>query len=94
MTRSIEAVFDGTTLRPDEPLELPPNTRVRLTIESLAPPTPGGWFLRTAHSLALAGHAMGRPTSRPDSGRCCGKIHDDLSVIFNPPVPPRSRAMQ
>ena len=55
MTRSIEAVFDGTTLRPDEPLELPPNTRVRLTIESLATPTPGGAFLRTARSLALEG---------------------------------------
>ncbi len=55
MTRSIEAVFDGTTLRPDEPLELPPNTRVRLTIESLATPTPGGSFLRTARSLALEG---------------------------------------
>ena len=55
MTRSIEAVFDGTTLRPDEPLELPPNTRVRLTIESLASPTTGGSFLRTARSLALEG---------------------------------------
>ena len=55
MTRSIEAVFDGTTLRPDEPLELPPNTRVRLTIESLATSTQGGSFLRTARSLALAG---------------------------------------
>ena len=55
MTRSIEAVFDGTTLRPDEPLELPPNTRVRLTIESLSTPTPGGSFLRTARSLLLEG---------------------------------------
>ena len=23
-------------------------------------------------------------SSKPDSGRCCGKIHYDLSVIFNP----------
>jgi predicted DNA-binding antitoxin AbrB/MazE fold protein len=38
MTKSIEAVFDGETLRPDEPLELPPNTRVRVTIESLPVP--------------------------------------------------------
>jgi hypothetical protein len=55
MTRSIEAVFDGSTLRPDEPLELSPNTRVRLTIESLATPKPSASFLRTARSLDLAG---------------------------------------
>ena len=55
MTRSIEAVFDGATLRPDEPLELPPNTRVRLTIESLPTSAKSGSFLRTARSLALAG---------------------------------------
>ena len=34
MTKVFEAVFDGATLRPDEPLELPPNTRVRVTVES------------------------------------------------------------
>ncbi len=55
MTRSIEAVFDGATLRPAEPLELPPNTRVRLTIESLPPSAPSGSFLRTTRSLTLAG---------------------------------------
>jgi hypothetical protein len=55
MTRSIEAVFDGSTLRPDEPLELPPNTRVRLTIESLPTPKAAASFLRTARSLDLAG---------------------------------------
>jgi len=55
MTKRIEAVFDGTTLRPDEPLELPPNTRVRLTIESFETPKQAGSFLRTARSLALAG---------------------------------------
>jgi hypothetical protein len=30
MTKTIEAVFDGVMLRPDEPLDLPPNTRVRV----------------------------------------------------------------
>ncbi len=55
MTKTIEAVFDGAALLPDEPLELPPNTRVRVTIESL--PTSGepGLFLRTARGLALDG---------------------------------------
>ncbi|MGO9274191.1 MAG: antitoxin family protein [Terriglobia bacterium] len=55
MTKSIEAVFDGVTLRPDKPLELPPNTRVRLTIESLPTPSNAGSFLRTARTLGLAG---------------------------------------
>lgn len=55
MTKMIEAVFDGETLRPDEPLELAPNTRVRLTIET--PPLSGApqSFLRTARSLNLSG---------------------------------------
>jgi hypothetical protein len=55
MTKSIEALFDGVTLRPDEPLEIPPNTRVRLTIESLRTPGVTGSFLRTARNLGLVG---------------------------------------
>ena len=55
MTKSIEAVFDGVTLRPDEPLELPPNTRVRVTIESLPAAGEAGSFLRTARNLKLSG---------------------------------------
>jgi hypothetical protein len=55
MTKSIEAVFDGVTLRPDEPLELPPNTRVRVTIESLPAAGEAGSFLRTARTLKLSG---------------------------------------
>ena len=55
MTKSIEAVLDGVTLRPDKPLELPPNTRVRLTIESLPTPGEAGSFLRTARTLGQNG---------------------------------------
>jgi hypothetical protein len=55
MTKSIEAVFDGVTLRPDKPLELPPNTRVRLTIESPTVPAQPRSFLDTALGLALSG---------------------------------------
>ncbi len=32
MTQTIEAVFDGAVLRPDLPLSLAPNTRVRINI--------------------------------------------------------------
>ena len=34
MTRTLEATFDGEALIPDEPLDLKPNTRVRVTIET------------------------------------------------------------
>lgn len=57
MTKTVEAIFDGEMLRPDEPLGLPANTRVRLTIEV----TPrhgaprGASFLRTAKALQLSG---------------------------------------
>ena len=56
MTQTLEAVFDGTVLCPDEPLELAPNTRVRVTIEAVETsekqPTS---FLQTARSLNLEG---------------------------------------
>jgi hypothetical protein len=55
MTRTIEAIFDGKTLRPDEPLELAPNTRVRLTIETTSPSLAPVSFLRTARGLGLDG---------------------------------------
>ncbi len=76
MTKSIEAVFDGVTLRPDEPLELPPNTRVRLTIESLPASGEPESFLRTARSLGLTGPADWSANletylygDKPDSGK-------------------------
>ncbi len=48
MTKIIEGLFDGVALRPDEPLDLPPNTRVRLTI-------------RARHLLASRGRFLVRP---------------------------------
>ena len=56
MIQTVEAVYDGTVLRPETPLGLQPNTRVRVTIEAVqkngdAPSS----FLRTARSLDLAG---------------------------------------
>jgi predicted DNA-binding antitoxin AbrB/MazE fold protein len=56
MSQIIEAIFDGQVLQPAEPVELAPDTRVRLTIEAIAQPegkTPS--FLRTARALNLEG---------------------------------------
>ncbi len=37
MTKTLEAVFDGEVLRPDDKTGLEPNARYRLTIEDTAP---------------------------------------------------------
>lgn len=56
MANIIEATFDGKVLHPDEPLELAPNTRVRIAIEEVLPdgqePTS---VLDVAQSLNLHG---------------------------------------
>ena len=58
MTQTVEAVFDGAVLRPEQALALEPNTRVRLTVEVL-PSTAAApaSFLHTARSLGLRGPA-------------------------------------
>lgn len=55
MSQTLNAIYDGTVLRPDVALALEPNTRVRLVVEVIpAPKTPAS-FLRTARSLDLSG---------------------------------------
>ena len=56
MIKTLEGLWDGTTIHPDEPLDVEPNTRVRFTIETEAPPTDGNLsFFDTALSLNLEG---------------------------------------
>jgi predicted DNA-binding antitoxin AbrB/MazE fold protein len=55
MATTIEATFDGQVFRPAEPVSLPPNTTVRITIEPI--PVKPASFLRTARSLNLEGPA-------------------------------------
>jgi hypothetical protein len=58
MTRTLFATFDGEVLRPEEPVALAPNTRVRLTIETTeVNETSSASFLRTAQALNLQGPA-------------------------------------
>jgi hypothetical protein len=53
MATTIEATFDGRVFHPTDPVSLPPNTTVRLTVEPIqGKPTS---FLRTARSLGLEG---------------------------------------
>lgn len=56
MTRTVTATFDGEVLRFDEPVDLEPNTKVRITIEESEPlPKKTLSFLDTAASLNLEG---------------------------------------
>ncbi|HSC70699.1 MAG TPA: antitoxin family protein [Candidatus Methylomirabilis sp.] len=56
MVKTIEALFDGTVFRPTESVPLAPNTRVRVTIETvLSGEVATASFLRTARNLHLDG---------------------------------------
>jgi predicted DNA-binding antitoxin AbrB/MazE fold protein len=56
MVKMIEALFDGTVFHPAEPIALAPNTRVRMTIETVLPAEGKATsFLRTARALNLEG---------------------------------------
>ena len=56
MTKTLHALYDGKVLRPEEPLDLKPNIRVRITIEAPEVERPERRsFLETARSLKLEG---------------------------------------
>jgi hypothetical protein len=56
MTQTIEAIFDGKVIRPDQPLALAVNTRVRVTIEPIAEtPCSRHSFLNTAREIKIKG---------------------------------------
>jgi hypothetical protein len=56
MTTTVFATFDGEVLRPEGPVTLAPNTRVRVTIETtLVDESRSRSFLQTAQALNLDG---------------------------------------
>lgn len=57
MLQELEAVFDGTALQPEVPLNLAAGTRVRIIVESIVSNEvkPPKTFLKTAQSLKLQG---------------------------------------
>ena len=57
MGKTLEALYDGSVLRPVEPLTLRPNTRVWIVVELVPPTTEDAplSFLQTARSLNLDG---------------------------------------
>ena len=58
MSLILEAVYDGEVLRPVQPLDFEPNTRLRITVEEKEPEIKTRRsFLQTARSLELEGPA-------------------------------------
>ena len=58
MSQTLDAVFDGKVILPDEPITLEPNTRIRVIIETVAETgAKPVSFLRAARSLKLNGPA-------------------------------------
>lgn len=56
MSTTLYAMFDGEVFRPDQPLPIAPNTRVRLTIETeQVEKRPPRSFLDVAEGLNLDG---------------------------------------
>jgi hypothetical protein len=56
MGQTIEAWFDGDVFRPEEPVTLTPNTRVRITLEAVGTEEEQPIsFLRVARDLKLDG---------------------------------------
>lgn len=56
MGKTVEAIFDGKVFQTDEPVELQPNTRVRIFVETLPSKDESVMsFLHTARGLNLDG---------------------------------------
>ncbi|MFL6198036.1 MAG: antitoxin family protein [Thermoanaerobaculia bacterium] len=56
MTKTLDALYDGKAFLPEEPLDLQPNTRVRITVETdPAPQAEPYSFLDMAQTLRLEG---------------------------------------
>lgn len=55
MMTTLYAIFDGEIFRPESPVPLEPNTRVRITVETEQDEARAGSFLRTAKALNLDG---------------------------------------
>jgi hypothetical protein len=54
MSKTIEATYDGTVLRLTEALDILPDTRVWVTVDTVAPDSPKG-FLATAIAAKIDG---------------------------------------
>lgn len=57
MSTIIEATFDGEVFRPIRPIDLPPNTKVQITVEETPATKQPYAFLKAAAGLTVDGPA-------------------------------------
>jgi hypothetical protein len=58
MSVTVTGIYDGTSVRLDDKVDLEANTPVRVTLEPLPPaPSPRRSFLETARTLSVSGPA-------------------------------------
>lgn len=62
MSRTLEATFDGGALILDEPLDLKPNTRVRVTIDTSGAPQRSGTDSQGSLRELFGSVDLGQPT--------------------------------
>jgi Protein of unknown function DUF104 len=79
MNQTVEAVFDGAVLRPETPLKLEPNTRVRLTVEVMQS-AEAGRHTRTPAQEAQAVLAETLGGNRPNVWTDVDAIHHRLKA--------------
>lgn len=55
MDKTVDATYDGEVFRPDEPVDLKPNTKVTVVIDDAEKSGESYSFFRVARSLKLTG---------------------------------------
>jgi predicted DNA-binding antitoxin AbrB/MazE fold protein len=80
MTKQIEAVYENGVLRPDEPLDLKPNTRVRVTIQMPAEPQRSRGTLRELFGSVDLGYPTGADNESIDAdlAREYASTHEEM----------------
>ncbi len=72
MTKTLDAIYDGDVLKLAEPLDLPPNTKVKITVE-----VPSDLEERRKVFLEAARKAQGIWANRPDIDEAYRKLEED-----------------
>jgi predicted DNA-binding antitoxin AbrB/MazE fold protein len=80
MTKQIEAVYENGVLRPDEPLDLKPNTRVRVTIQTPDAPQGSRGTLRELFGSVDLGYPTGADNESIDAdlAREYASTHEEM----------------
>ncbi len=90
MNTLLYATFDGEILRPEQPVRLPPNTRVRITLETVEPeiPTPLSFLIEDYSPERKAEFLLNNAIDTEDYQAACAAV---LEMGLNPDTIPHER---